>query len=302
MKDQTFTLSDGRTLGFRFLGDADGCPLFFFHGTPGSRFVLTQDDLLAKTPGLRLILPDRPGYGLSDPQPGRTLLDWPDDVAELADRLGLESFAVAGGSGGGPHALACAYRLPRRVTTALVYSSPSSAGFKGATRGMAVRNRLAIWLSRYAPGLMRRMTLSYVARTRENPERFLDLVVQEVGPSDRALLQDETVRKAILEENQEAYRQGGEGHADDGALAMTSASWGFDLREISVPVFLWHGEEDKLVSRHMAEHLAREIPGCQARIVPGAGHLLIEDQSVVEEMRKALGVESSVPFDPSSPS
>ena len=126
-------------------------------------------------------------------------------------------------------------------------------------------------------------------------------MVQEVGPSDRALLQDETVRKAILEENQEAYRQGGEGHADDGALAMTSASWGFDLREISVPVFLWHGEEDKLVSRHMAEHLAREIPGCQARIVPGAGHLLIEDQSVVEEMRKALGVESSVPFDPSSP-
>ena len=125
MDNQSITLSDGRSLGFQRLGDPDGCPLFFFHGTPGSRLVLSQNDRIAQIPGLHLILPERPGYGLSDPKPGRVLLDWPNDVVELADYLGLDSFAVAGESGGGPHALACAYRLADRVTKALVLSSRS---------------------------------------------------------------------------------------------------------------------------------------------------------------------------------
>ena len=92
MDEKTIKLSDGRTLGYEILGDADGSPLFFFHGTPGSRLVLAEDDLLAQVPGLRLILPDRPGCGLSDPAPARTLIDWPGDVAQLADHLGLERF------------------------------------------------------------------------------------------------------------------------------------------------------------------------------------------------------------------
>ena len=96
MSDLSMTLPDGRSLGFRCLGDENGSPLFFFHGTPGSRFVLSEDDAMAQIPGVRLILPERPGYGISDPQPGRTLLDWPEDVAQLADHLGLDSFAVSG--------------------------------------------------------------------------------------------------------------------------------------------------------------------------------------------------------------
>ncbi|MEM8931047.1 MAG: alpha/beta hydrolase, partial [Acidobacteriota bacterium] len=144
--DLSMHLPDGRRLGYVELGDADGLPLIFFHGTPGSRKMFDADELMARIPGLRLILPERPGYGLSDPQPDRTLLDWPQDVAALADQLGLDRFAVGGISGGGPHALACAHRQSDRLTHTIVLASPAPACFPGATRGMAFGNRLAMHL------------------------------------------------------------------------------------------------------------------------------------------------------------
>lgn len=288
MGNSAIELSDGRALGFECLGDPEGIPLFFFHGTPGSRLVFSRDDLIAQIPGVRMIVPERPGYGISDPKPERVLLDWPDDVAELADHLGLDTFAVAGVSGGGPHALACAHRLARRVTMTLLFASPSPTSFKGATRGMAIGNKLAIWLGRYAPGLARRLTLSFAATFDKDPEGFMDSMAKQMAPPDRALMEKESVRLAILRDLREAYRQGGDAHAVDGALAMTSQGWGFELREITVPVFLWQGEKDTLVPRTMAEHLAGEIPGCTARFVPGAAHLLTDDPSVVEHMGKVL--------------
>ena len=95
--DCFMTLADGRRLGYQLLGDQYGSPLFFFHGTPGSRLCLTSDDPLANIPGLQLILPERPGYGLSCQQPDRRINDWANDVLELADQLRLGTFAVSGG-------------------------------------------------------------------------------------------------------------------------------------------------------------------------------------------------------------
>ncbi len=287
-------LSDGRALGFETLGDPDGLPLFFFHGTPGSRLVVAEDDLMVRMlPGVRLILPERPGYGISDPAPSRTLLDWPGDVAQLADHLGLDTFAVSGISGGGPYALACAHRLAGRVTQTLLFSSPSPAGFKGATKGMAFGNRLVLFLSRYAPVLMRWLLRSSASAIAKDPQSLLDVIEKQVSPPDQALLEDASVREAILRDIREAYRQGGDGHVVDGPLAMTSKDWGFNLREISVPVFLWHGAEDTLVTIHMAKYLEHEIPDCTARIVPGAGHMLADMPAVVEEVRKVLFDEAA---------
>jgi len=291
MDSQSITLSDGRALGFQELGDPDGSPLFFFHGTPGSRLVFSDNDSIAQIPGLRLILPERPGYGLSDPQPGRALLDWAADVAELADHLGLTVFAVSGESGGGPHALACAYRLADRVTKALVLSSPAPAGFKGARSGLSWGNRVGLVLGRYAPWLMRRTIRSYAAAFEKDPEGFLDAVARQMAQPDRVLLANRALRQAIIRDVREAYRHGSDGHAVDGLLAMTSRTWGFSLREISVPVFLWHGEDDTLVSTTMAMHLAREIPRCQARFVAGAGHLLTETPEVISEVADVFGRE-----------
>lgn len=288
MDNNSIKLSDGRTLGFESLGDPDGSPLFFFHGTPGSRLVLAQDDLMAQIPGVRLILPERPGYGISDPQPSRTLLDWPTDVAQLADHLGLDTFAVAGVSGGGPHALACAYHLGDRVRRTLAISSPSPANFKGATEGMATGNRLGLFLGKYAPWLVRWLIRSNASAFAKDPQTVIDAMAKQMAPADQALMETALVRDAVIRDFAEAFRQGSGGHEVDGALAMSNQDWGFSLRQISVPVFLWHGEEDTLVTVNMAKHLAREIPGCTARIVPGAAHLLADEPAVVEEIRQVL--------------
>lgn len=288
MSDESLRLSDGRSIGFRCLGDSRGEPLFFFHGTPGSRLVFAETDAIAQLPGYRLIVPERPGYGISDPHPGRVLLDWAGDIAELADAMGFHKFAVAGVSGGGPHALACGYRLADRVTMVLVLSSPSPCNFRGVTRGMSVANRLGLILGRYAPGLVGRMIRANVDAFAKDPEGFVNAITGQMAPSDRELLAGGPCREGLMRDLREAYRQGGEAHARDAALAMTSGDWGFDLRKIAVPVHLWHGEEDTLVSMQMARHLASEIPGCTAHFVPGAGHLLTEHAVVVDEVRAVL--------------
>ncbi len=286
MDNQSITLSDGRSLGFQCLGDPNGRPLFFFHGTPGSRLVLSQDDFLAQISGVRLIVPERPGCGISDPKPGRTFLDWPDDVAELANHLGLDSFAVSGASGGGPYALACAFSLANRVTRALLFASLAPTDFKGATRGMIFGNRLGFWLGRNAPWALRMLSWSQASVFERSPEKFMDVLVKNVAPPDQALFKDAEFREAVIRDLREGFRQGSAGHATDSVVA--SQPWGFRLREISVPVFVWHGEEDVLVTTAMAEYLAREIPRCTLRVVPRAAHMLVDHPSVVEEVRKVM--------------
>jgi len=262
--------------------------VFFFHGTPGSRLVLGADDAFARMAGVRLILPERPGYGISDPKPNRVLLDWPADVAELADQLGIDAFAVVGASGGGPHALACAYRLAPRATKAVLLASPSPAGFRGATEGMSWGNRLGLLLDRHAPWLVRRLIRSYAETLERDPDGFVDALAKPMAPSDRALFERAAFREAILRDVREAYRQGGDGQAIDAALAMTSRDWGFSLRDVAIPVHLWQGEDDTFVTSGMAQYLVREIPRCKARFVRGAGHLLTEHPAVIEEVRTVL--------------
>src|SRR6202035_5235171 len=114
------TLLDDRDLGWLEIGDPEGWPVLGFHGTPGSRLQLAIDDKPVREGGIRFVLPDRPGYGLSTFQPGRRLVDWPGDVAQLADHLGIERFSVMGVSGGGPHSAVCAALLDDRVVRAAI--------------------------------------------------------------------------------------------------------------------------------------------------------------------------------------
>jgi pimeloyl-ACP methyl ester carboxylesterase len=106
-------------------GDAGGFPIFWLHGSPGSRFSRHHDESEYSRAGARVITYDRPGYGASDRDPGRLVVSCVGDVAAIADALGIERFAVTGGSGGGPHALAVAARLPDQVTRAASSVSPA---------------------------------------------------------------------------------------------------------------------------------------------------------------------------------
>src|SRR5438034_5687946 len=114
--DATIRLRDGRRLQAFELGKSDGPPIFHCHGNGSSRLEVLTVQAVAEQLGVRLMSLDRPGIGGSDPKPGYRLLDWPDDVVEVADQLGIEQFAVEGLSGGAPFALACAYKIPHRLT------------------------------------------------------------------------------------------------------------------------------------------------------------------------------------------
>ena len=153
--EETVDLPDGRRLGFSEAGDSAGAPLLYFHGNPGSRLDFTSDryDEAFGAAGVRFIAADRPGFGLSDPKPGRGHADWPADVSRLADALGLDRFAVLGYSRGGRYALACAALIPERLTAVGVLSAVTSPDMPGFARVFPRFVRIDQAFARRAPGL-----------------------------------------------------------------------------------------------------------------------------------------------------
>ncbi len=275
-RDQRIRLRDGRSLGYAEYGDPAGKAVFFFHGIPGSRLSWHTDPSLATSLGIRLIAPERPGYGLSDFQPGRTLLDWPDDVLALADALGLARFAVVGVSGGGPYAAACAFKIPHRLTAAAIVSGGAPLNAPAAVAGMSRLRRINIALVLKVPWLVHQVARWEAWQTaravRRNAGRFLDRRAARAPASDRAILARADIRALFIENYAEAYRAGLRGHAWD--IVVFMRPWGFRLEDIAVPVHLWHGGKDQTTPLSMGQYMASAIPRCRAHFLPEEGHLL----------------------------
>lgn len=272
-EDGTLSLGDGRRLGFAQYGRPGGEPLFYFHGHPGSRLEAQFADTAAAEAGFRVIALDRPGYGLSDFQPGRALRDWPDDVAEAADLLGLARFSVAGASGGGPYALACAWGMPARVTRAAVISGVGPYDVRGITRGMRWQNRVGFrWGSRF-PALAGAIARSMQRGITQNPQRTIDAIARAMSPADAEIIRRSDVRDLLIADITEAFRQGSRGAAWD--IVLLGRPWGFCMREIEPEVHLWQGEADTLVPPAMGQYQASQLRHSHLTLLPGEGHLLI---------------------------
>jgi pimeloyl-ACP methyl ester carboxylesterase len=271
-REGAVTTPDGRRLTYLDSGDPADPPLVFHHGTPGSRHPVHPDPAIGD--GFRILSYDRPGYGGSDPHPGRTVADAAADVAALADALGLERFGVGGMSGGGPHALACAALLPERVTrtAVLVGVAPSSDPDFDFTAGMAEINVEDFAVARRSPEEYRAFLRPDVAQIKADPEAFLDRVLEQMPPSDRAAMELADTRAQLRRQWDEAMRQDEEGlHAD--GLAFVGP-WGFELEAIPGEVRLWQGELDTLVPRAHGEYMAARIPNARFELVPGEGHMI----------------------------
>ena len=268
----TVRLRDGRTLGYAEYGDPAGKPVFFFHGFPGSRLEAAMGHDAAVKHGGRLISIDRPGYGLSDFKPGRTLLDWPEDVTELAAALGIDRFGVAGVSGGGPYVAACAYAIPQRLTGAYIISGVGPYDAPGATDGMSRYNRiLLVWLGRHAPWLGGLVIRGEARAARKG--KLIDQMANMMPEPDRAILRQPEIRAIFLADAREAFRQGARGGIHE--WRVYSRPWGFRLEDITMPVHLWQGTADKNVPLSMGHYQASAIPNCKATFYEGEGHLLI---------------------------
>jgi pimeloyl-ACP methyl ester carboxylesterase len=274
-ESRTLSLRDGRRLGCAEYADPGGTPGFYFHGHPGSRLEPRFAAEAASGAGLRIIALDRPGYGLSDFQPGRRILDWPGDVAEVADALGLERFGVLGSSGGGPYALACAHALPKRVTRAGLISGVGPYDAPGATDGMRWQNRVGFQLGARFPPLARLVMWSMERQLRRRPDRTLDALAEAMSPRDAEIARRPEVRELLAADVAEAFRRGSRGAALD--VVLLGRPWGFRLEEIETVVHLWQGEDDVLVPPAMGRHMAAALPDCRPTWLPGEGHLLFVD-------------------------
>ena len=204
MLHQQVKLHDGRTLGYAEYGDPGGVPVFYFHGFPGSRldYLIFDDGNAARKTGARIIAPDRPGTGLSDPKRGRRMLDWPDDVGALADALDIKRFAVLGVSGGGPFAAACAYGIPERLIKTGIVCGMGPAHAPGMKDGVS-------WTIPGKPALMRRLILMLSSMgLRKNPDRFLSQSKDSFSHVDRPLLDQPALANRFVVGRQEAFRSG----------------------------------------------------------------------------------------------
>ena len=199
-------LADKRQLCYLECGDSQGYPVLWCHGNPGSR--LGWPLLLSRTGQVkaRVLIPDRPGFGKSDPQPAQSYLAWPADIVQLVDSLDIEQFVVAGVSGGGPFALACAWQLSDRVAAVgLISTGPPVAE---VLRQASLTNRLIFTLGRRAPHLVRLYSfmLSYLARS--HPDRMIRQLLSGYAEADSTLSHRPDLQEFFCQYLKEAYAQG----------------------------------------------------------------------------------------------
>jgi pimeloyl-ACP methyl ester carboxylesterase len=269
--DQTLQLPDGRTLGFAEYGSTKGKVLVYCHGYPGSRLEATALAAHAALANIRVISLDRPGYGRSSFQEGRSFLDWPSDLVALSEHLHIDRFAVVGTSGGAPYALACAQRIPERLISGGIVSGIGP--LKLGTTGMNRQNRLVLSLARRVPWLLAPL-LSATARSFRDERRARKAVLKAmrhmVKPDREALLAHGLV-DPLAASARETYRQRVRGAIYEGGLY--GRDWGFRLEDITFrPLHLWHGARDTNVPIGMARGMAGALAGCKATYYPDEGH------------------------------
>lgn len=255
------TLPDGRTLHGYDTG-GDGMPVMWHHGTPNVGAPPRPLFELANELGLRWVSFDRPAYGGSTANPGRSIAAVADDVAALADSLGLDRFAAMGHSGGGTHALACAAAMPDRVFAVV------SVG--GLAPLDAVTASGVDWFAGMGPtsgASLRAAQQGVDGRQRfedDNSDAPIDFTARDwtalTGPWGWL----GEVAAAGVSSGIEALI------ADDVAYVTP---WGVDLADIVAPVLLVHGADDHVVPASHSAWLADHIDGAVHWQLPGESHI-----------------------------
>lgn len=280
--ERTVQTPDGRTLAVQEAGDPAGRPVLVHMGTPNSRHLYGPNAVDAGARGLRLICYDRPGYGGSDPQPGRTHADCAADVRAICAALQIDRLAIWGISGGGAHALASAALLPDLVVAVASLAGLAPYGAQGLD-----------WFAGMGKGNVDDFKLfaedKAAARVKmeKDREQLLAASADDVGEELKTLLSpvDAAALTGAIAEylaftGHEGLAPGSEGWWEDG-MAQVGA-WGFEPADISVPVMIMHGRQDMFVPVGHGEWLAARIPAAQARILDHDGHLTLLEHRIPE--------------------
>jgi pimeloyl-ACP methyl ester carboxylesterase len=280
--ERTVQTPDGRVLAVQEAGDPAGRPVLVHMGSPNSRHLYEPNAADAAERGLRLICYDRPGYGGSSPQPGRSHADCAADVRAICASLRIDQVAIWGISGGGPHALACAALLPDLVVAAASLAGPAPFSAEGLDwfDGMGQDNADDFKLDSEDKAAAR-------VKIEKDREEVLATSAAELVKALQSLLSPvdaATLAGGIAEyltfTGREGLAPGSEGWWEDSQAQV--GAWGFELADISVPVMVMHGRHDKFVPVGHGEWLAAHIPGVEARILDNDGHLTLLEHRIPE--------------------
>jgi pimeloyl-ACP methyl ester carboxylesterase len=264
--DQTLQLPDGRTLGFAEYGSSEGNVLVYCHGYPGSRLEAAALSAHAAAAHIRVLSLDRPGFGHSSFQEGRSLLEWPHDLVAVTERLGIERFAVLGASGGAPYALACAHQIPERLLSCGIVSAIAPV-----TLATNWQNRVVVFLVNRTPWLFTRL-LGATARSFRDVRHARAALTKTLRGLDREAVLAQGLLDALAASAQEAYHQGVQGAVAEAKLY--ARDWGFQLEDIAFqPLYLWHGARDTFAPIERARAVAGKLAGCHATYYTDEGHL-----------------------------
>jgi pimeloyl-ACP methyl ester carboxylesterase len=252
------------------VGDPTGAPVLYFHGAPTSRLDVAVWEPALVGASARVIGIDRPGYGGSTPQPGRTFDDWPADAAAVADAIGIDRFAVLGYSSGGPYALVCGVSLADRVTAVGLAAGVTDFGWEPAWDGYPAYEVEVMRIDDEAKAI-EQFEQKYGADGSGVHEAMPPLT-----PADEALFADEVIATAWMASLSEAWRQGAGGFVED--MLAQARPWGFDVAAIRAPVHLLHGEPDTIVPIAHSRHTIELCPQAELTVFDDHGHLSLSAQ------------------------
>lgn len=282
---EVLALSDGRELSYDTYGDPDGLPVTFNHGLSDSRLIRNPDDKLTASLGVRMIAADQPGVGGSTPQKGRKMVDWGADMEELADGLGLGEFAVAGHSGGGPHTLSIAVRMPDRVTRGVLASPVGPFDEDGFAKMMVMKDLKLVVKLRHFHHIIKWAYAADVKKAKKDIGSFVEATAEDDASDADTFLSDPAQRE-MFEENFTA----GMVQDEEGVYEMTMAlwNWGFELEDVKQPVDVFYGDADDIISPVMPERVAERLPKGTGHVWPGAGHYGFVDRDRWTQFLSAL--------------
>lgn len=284
--DNIIELDSGRCLGFSRYGHVEGPSIFYFHGGLSSRLDIYFAKTICEALDIDFIAVDRPGIGLSDDLPHRTLMGWANDVRVLADHLRIEYFALLGWSGGGPYVLACAQELAHRVRAAATVGCMAPINRPHAVQELGMQaDRLLFPLARHAP-LIARILIKLSSLQSESSMR--DTLLRSVtSPADRLVI-DKMSANEIAGPFKEAVRSGTRGTIED--YRILGGEWGLDWKNITLPISFWQGEEDTFVPPSHAHELTKRLPNAQLKLLPGCGHFLLHShaEQILAELKSQI--------------
>lgn len=270
-----FKLKSGRKVAYREFGNPQGEPIVFYHGFPGSSIQggFFNDSSFVKD--FRVIAFDRPGFGSSEFQTKRTLVDVSSDIQELMNHLKIHSFHLLGVSGGAPYAMATAALLPEQVKSLNLMCPLGPLYRPSLLMKMPFKAQALLMMTRLLPNLTSRMlnkALSQLSSSDSSSDggSIVEKFSAELPPSDISIMTNPAFADILSTSLSHAFAQGSKGPLQE--LKIFTSNWKFNLKKIQAPSVILHGAEDRIVPPSIGKFLSDQIKNSEFIIVPKEGH------------------------------